>query len=301
MGIVKSDFAAEVAALKFRTGINEVWRKTNLLREPLFKQSILIISIYGIANAVLQALCKANYISVTTKDTLFPLLYLSPLIGGMYITGELNGRRAGLAAVFTVVFGAFIFMVNKFCFNIHTLLEIFQFIPGSWLIIWWVATQPELMGKFGLRKSNILKDLLTTSILVIFITAYTVHFFTVIGFKPEFKPDKMAAYFSGNVITCMFVSNYCYCVWNILKKRGATTLQLILALVALVSIITGPTIFTLSFMGAMKPVMGVGAFLWTVMFTLTAMHFTFNGLKNSLPSTFLIAMVMLLIKMAGVG
>ena len=53
-------------------------------------------------------------------------------------------------------------------------------------------------------------------------------------------------------------------------------------------------------MGLMSPGMAFGGFVWSLMLTLIVMHFTFNKLKNSLTATFLIAMVMLLMKMAGV-
>ncbi|HOO56562.1 MAG TPA: hypothetical protein PLN69_07050 [bacterium] len=300
MIIKKADVVSEVAALKFTTNRFDLWKKTNLLREPLFLQSLLIISFYGIGNAILQLLYKTNHISLTVKDSLFPFLYLSPLIGGLIIAGGFNNRRAVLSFIFTFMYAIFIFTVNKYFYGIHSLLEIFQFIPGCWLIIWWIITRPELMNKFGLRKSNFVSDLLFASILVVFITAYAVHLFLVTGFKLEFMPVKMAAYFSGNIISCMFVSNYCYGVWNILKKRGATTFQSILALLAISSIITGPAILAYASLGLMNPAVAFGGFIWTMMLTLIVMHFTFNWLRNSLTATFLIAMVMLLLKMAGV-
>ncbi len=297
----KVDFASEVAALKFRPGRFEVWKKTSLFKEPLLRNSVFIIAIYGLGNAIIQFLYKMNQLSLPMKDSIFPLLYLSPLIGGLYIVGGLNARRACLSMVFAFMYGLFIYAINKYFYNAHSLLEIFQIIPGCWLVVWWVATQPELMNKFGLRKSHFPMDLLFAIIPVVFVAVYVAYLFNVLGFKIEFKPVDAAAYFSGNVISCMFVSNYCFAVRNMLKKRGANTFQCILTLLILLGITTGPAILVYSILGLMKPLMALGGFFWTLMLTMTVMHFAFTKLKNSLAATFLIAMVMLLMKMAGIS
>jgi len=300
MSIEKADFAAEAAALKFRQGNFNVWKKTNLFRETVFIQSFLIISLYGIGNAVVQVLFRMNLISYPVKEALYPILYLFTILGSMYNIGGFNSRRAGFTVVFVSIYAVFDYAVNKYFPSIHSFVGIFEFIPGFCLIVWGVVSQPELMGKVGLRISNSVAEFFSASILILSISVYTAHLFMVYGLKLDFKPVEMSAYFLGNFITCVFVTSYCYGVWNLLKTRGANTFQSILALLALFTIIGAPVMVAYALIGAARPSVTIFGIIFNSLLTVAVMHFSFSALRNSLMATFLLTMVMLLLKTAGI-
>ncbi|MFA6447914.1 MAG: hypothetical protein WCX65_00460 [bacterium] len=300
MSVEKIDIASEVAALKFRTGSFDVWKKTNLLREPIFIHAVLIIALYGIGNAVVQILFKTNHISFSLKEASYPLLYLSPILGGLYIAGGLNRHSVCISVVYMFLYALFEYVISQYFHSIQSIVGIFQFIPGCALIVWWIVTKPEIMGKLGMKKSDSLTVSLYAFILILIIASYAAHLLIVYGFKLEFRPVEMAAYFLGNFITCLFVTSYCFGMWNLLKKRGANTFQGILALMALFGLIEAPVMIAFALIGIASPAMAVAGIVLNLMLTLTVMHFSFSALKNSLTATFLLAMVMLLLKAAGV-
>jgi hypothetical protein len=300
MSTGKVDISSEIAALKFNTERFDVWGKTNLFREPIFLQSILIISFYGIGNAIVQVLFKRDLISIPIKEALYPFLYLFPIIGSLYIIGGFSIRRANLIVLYMSLYSLYDYAINKYLHGIHSIVGIFEFIPGFCLIVCWIVSQPKLMGKVGLRKSNSLSDFLYASILILTIAAYAIHIFIVYGFKLEFRPVEMTDFFLGNFISCVFVTSYCYGVWNLLKARGANTFQSILALLTLFTIIGAPVMISFAVIGVARPFITVAGIVMNSLLTVSVMHFSFSALKNSLAATFLLSMVMLLLKTAGV-
>lgn len=296
----KSDLASEIAALKFRAGQFDVWAETSLLRELLFKQAVLIISLYGFGNAIVQILFKLNLISIPVKDAFYPFLYLVPILGSLYIIGGFNLRRAILIVIYMSGYSLSVYLTSRYLNMLHSIQGLFEFIPGFFLIVWWIVTQPELMGKVGLRKSDSLSNTIYASILILAITAYAVHIFIVYGFDLEFKPVEMTAFFLGNFISCIFVTSYCFGVWNMLKTRGVNTFQNTLALLALFTLIGAPVMISFALIGVARPFVTIAGIVMNSLLTVSVMHFSFSALKNSLTATFLLSMVMLLLKMAGV-
>jgi hypothetical protein len=297
----KVDFATEVAALKFSEGKPDIWeKKKSMLREVHFWRSIFIISFYGVGNAIVQALYRTHHITLPIKEAFFAVFFLCTIIGGVYVTGGLNKRRVSMSIFAMLIYAIHKFVVYKYFHDIFAYLEIFQFIPGCWLFIWWIVSEPELMNRLGLRKTNLVRDFLQTLILLSFIAIYVGHLLAIYGFKLKFHPVDMTAYFIGSFINMMFVNTYCFGVWNLLKKRGMNIFQSILALLVLIIMMQAPVIMVFAFMNLVNPIMALSGFIGNTMLTLIVMHFSFTHLRNSLTSTFLMAMIMLLLRMAGV-
>jgi hypothetical protein len=300
MSIGKVNYASEVAALKFKTGRFDVWKKTNLFREPLFKHSLFIISFYGIVGALLQSLYKTKVISLPTKEFLYPLLYLCPIMGGLYLIGGLNLKRTRLAVFYMLIYAVFKYVVFKYCYNEYSFIDIFQVIPGLWLIVWWMAKEPNIVSSLGIRKKHILSDFLTALFLASIFLAYSSHLFIVNGLKLKFHIMESSIDFITYIIQGLFLNNYYFAVWNLLKNKGANTLQNMMALLLVFSVIQAPAFIAFSLMGVVKPQLAVAGFAANSMLTLIVIHFSFSVLKNSLTATFLMATIMLLLKMAGI-
>lgn len=144
------------------------WDRFNLLKSTLFRRAVLCMAAYGIAAGLFWYLFNMQLIDIGNRMFFNHVATLSLFVGGLYISGNLAVRSTPLIAVFLVVSCAW-----QYFFYDNDQLKIYGVVCSSWLYLWWVWKEPEMMEEFGLRKKHFFSDTLKALLLLGIVLAYS--------------------------------------------------------------------------------------------------------------------------------
>jgi hypothetical protein len=264
--------------------------------QPVFLKGLLLVFCCGILSAALQYIDVRGYFGsfrvINLIDSVYFLLLLS---GALYITHNLDIKKLVLSLFSAIIFQTYFIAVYG-----NHMLETLYFIPATWLIFYWMWTEPDVMEKSGIRKSKIIPDITLAIIPSILIAIYTIIGMNAWGLKFEFHGWQFTSKLSSTFPMSLVIYLFIFTVWNELQAKGPGLLGNIFILMSLVALLSLPQFFVFFVIGRISLFQAFGGFITYSLVSVLVAGLTFSRFRNALPSAVLLTTLQAILQGAGV-